>query len=86
VVSVTTDRERLTADLELLGILADPTRGPLASVYAPPRPKVETNACRVRPIGSWRHSLVAALARFKWVLTTRPASARRLRTNAVPNR
>jgi hypothetical protein len=34
----TTDRERLAADLELLGILGDPTRGPLAGFLAPTPP------------------------------------------------
>ena len=34
-----TDRDRLTTDLELLGVLADPTaRGPLADLFAPISP------------------------------------------------
>jgi hypothetical protein len=37
----TTDRERLAGELELLGILADPTRGPLAEFFGPALPPSE---------------------------------------------
>ena len=76
-------RDRLTADLELLGRLADPTRGPLARYYPPARPQVESKACPAASIAPWRRGL-AALARIQRVRVNRPETAWSLLTEHRP--
>lgn len=79
------DRERLAADLELLGALADPTQGPMASLFAPP-PAVDTQASRRQPLHAWRDRLVAAWARFTQARHHRLASTRHLGASTVVQR
>jgi hypothetical protein len=78
-----TDRERLAADLELLGILADPSRGPLASFYAPP-PPVESVSLQAPPTRTWRRRFEVVLAWLQRMRATRSAGP--LRTSAAANR
>jgi hypothetical protein len=59
------ERERLAADLELLGRLADPTRGPLASFFASPPPPVASKARPASTCGPLHHALKAALATIR---------------------
>jgi hypothetical protein len=68
VVSRMTERERLATDLELLGILADPTRGPLASFYESTPPPVESKArpaSTCRPLHRALNAALAALRRYR---------------------
>lgn len=53
-----TERERLAADLELLGMLADPSRGPLANMLSPV-PSETTARTVPGPGRTWRNVLKA---------------------------
>lgn len=55
-----TARERLTADLELLGSVADPARGPLADLYASSLPQQAPRADHPSPAGLWPRVLLMA--------------------------
>ena len=55
-------RDRLAADLELLGKIGDPTRGPLARYYLPPPPPIVLMSHPSAPLPPWRRALVGVLA------------------------
>lgn len=86
----TIDRERLAtlaADLELLGILGDPQRGPLAHLYSPPHLLVETGDQAAGP-SRWRCALRAALASMRrgWTIVAARARWPARRRAALPTR
>jgi hypothetical protein len=56
-------RDRLAADLEMLGRIGDPTRGPLARYYLPARPQIAVTGRPVAPLEPWRRSLAVVLAK-----------------------
>jgi hypothetical protein len=56
------DRAQLARDLELLGIIGDPTRGPLASLYRPAVPQVAARTLLTAPRQRWRRLLTAAIS------------------------
>jgi hypothetical protein len=57
----TPDRDRLATDLELLGILGDPTRGPLANLSVQTRPPLASPARPTLFRRTTRGRLAAAL-------------------------
>jgi hypothetical protein len=63
------ERDRLAADLELLGIVADPERGPLAGMFSP-SPQVTPSAHPAQMTMRWRSRLAAVCA---WVRRNRMA-------------
>jgi hypothetical protein len=70
-----TERERLAADLELLGILADPSRGPLAHMLSP-APSETTMRTVPGPGRTWRNVLKAAWSWAGRVLSVATATSR----------
>jgi hypothetical protein len=56
------DRAQLARDLELLGIIGDPTRGPLASLYRPAAPPVAARTLLTPRRQRWRRLLTAAIS------------------------
>ena len=56
------DRAQLARDLELLGIIGDPTRGPLAHLYRPAVPPVADSPLFTPPEQWWRRLLTAAIS------------------------
>jgi hypothetical protein len=72
------DRERwdrLATDLELLGRIGDPSRGPLARYYLPAQPQVEAVSRPEKPVVLLRRSLCAAVAIFHRLYMNRPQIA-----------
>ena len=65
-------RDRLAADLELLGKMGDPTRGPMARYYLPARSQEVFTARPAAPLAPWRHGLAVVLARVQRVRLQRP--------------
>ncbi len=72
-------RQRLAADLELLGAMGDPTRGVLAELFTPPAP-AEAAPARPRHVALiaavWRRGPAALLAWRQRLRARRPARAR----------
>ena len=68
-------RVRLAADLEILGSIGDPTRGPVARYYLPPQSQVECTTPRAVPSAAWRRSLAEILAQVRQVRLRQPKPA-----------
>jgi len=85
-VPITTDREHLASDLELLGLLADPSRGPLAHLLSPTLPPVKTTTFLAFVTETWHWGRAAALAMMRRVRPVWPTRDRRVPTRAIQTR
>jgi hypothetical protein len=73
-----TDHERLAEDLELLGMVADPSKGPLAHLYAGPSAENEAARAPQRFTGAtWHRGLERILIAAGWLRDVRPKFSRR---------
>jgi hypothetical protein len=78
------DRARLARDLELLSIIGDPTRGPLASLYQPAVPPVAANPLLAPPEQWWRRLLAAAICLAKRSRLTQSTPHSQAAVNPLP--
>src|SRR4051812_11136748 len=65
-------RDRLAIDLELLGRIGDPSRGPLARYYLPAQAHAEAVSPPGLPGPLLRRGLCAAIATFRRLCVIRP--------------
>lgn len=79
-----TERERLAADLELLGALANATHGPAGNFYSDMRPAATSEARPVRSNGLWRRGWASFRAMSHRPRLSRLRPARPLPPAAVP--
>ncbi len=85
-ISNTTDRERLASDLELLGLLADPNRGPLAHLLSPTQPPAKRTTLLTFLTGGMDRSRAAVLMLMRRVRPVWPARVRRMPARAAQTR
>jgi hypothetical protein len=78
-----TERERLAANLELLGILADPSRGPLADFLYPKASEAAPIMVPEPPAMTWRRVLKTAWSRAVQVCQFRTVRTRQLPTRSA---